>query len=130
MIKNVHFDIDIYNYIASEHYYGISLAELKTDITSNEQIVIYIGRADCTDCFNFEKKLEQTLKECQVELPTYYTSKDRDGENSREMYQLLERFGITSVPAIIVTQNSKLEKRWLDPEKYLDEIQTYIKKMY
>ena len=102
----------------------------KTDITSNEQIVIYIGRADCTDCFNFEKKLEQTLKECQVELPTYYTSKDRDGENSREMYQLLERFGITSVPAIIVTQNSKLEKRWLDPEKYLDEIQTYIKKMY
>lgn len=118
------------DYIASEHYYGISLAELKTDIKSNEQIVIYIGRADCTDCFNFEKKLEQTLKECQVELPTYYTSKDRDGENSREMYQLLERFGITSVPAIIVTQNSKLEKRWLDPEKYLDEIQTYIKKMY
>ena len=46
------------------------------------------------------------------------------------MYQLLERFGITSVPAIIVTQNSKLEKSWLDPEKYLDEIQTYIKKMY
>lgn len=65
-----------------------------------------------------------------MELPTYYTSKDRDGENSREMYQLLERFGITSVPAIIVTQNFKLEKRWLDPEKYLDEIQTYIKKMY
>lgn len=43
------------DYIASEYYYGISLAELKTDIKSNEQIVIYIGRADCTDCFNFEK---------------------------------------------------------------------------
>ena len=40
------------DYIASEYYYGISLAELKTDIKSNEQIMIYIGRADC---FNFEK---------------------------------------------------------------------------
>ena len=40
------------DYIASEYNYGISLAELKTDIKSNEQIMIYIGRADC---FNFEK---------------------------------------------------------------------------
>ena len=55
IVNNKYINTEKRDYIASEYYYGISLAELKTDIKSNEQIVIYIGRADCTDCFNFEK---------------------------------------------------------------------------
>ena len=70
------------DYIASEYYYGISLAELKTDIKSNEQIVIYIGRADCTDCFNFEKKFTKSgikkqfllLRFCESQAIIYFSS--------------------------------------------------------
>ena len=42
----------------------------------------------------------------------------------------LDKYKITSVPAIIVTQKSKQMKSWMDADKHLEEIQSYIKNMY
>ena len=129
IVNNKHINTEKQDYISSEYYSGISLAELKTDINADEKLIIYIGEKS-PQCSVFEKNLEKTLRECRVELATYYISSDQDGKNSEEMKQLLDEYKITSVPAIIVTQKSKQMKSWMDADKHLEEIQSYIKNMY
>lgn len=129
LVNNKRINTENQDYISSEYFSGISLAELKTDLNADEKMVIYIGE-NSKKCSVFEKQLEGALQECRVELPTYYTSQDKEGKNNKEMQQLLEEYGVTSVPAVIVTQNSKLEKIWSDADKHLDEIRSCIKKVY
>lgn len=129
IVNNKHINTEKQGYISLEYYSGISFAELKTDINADEKLIIYIGEKS-PQCSAFEKDLENTLRECAVGLPIYYISRDQDGKNSEEMKQLLDKYKITSVPAIIVPQKSKQIKSWLDADKHLEEIQSYIKNMY
>ena len=50
--------------------------------------------------------------------------------NKQIVDRYLDKYKITSVPAIIVTQKSKQMKSWMDADKHLEEIQSYIKNMY
>lgn len=55
--------IDNLDYISSEYFRGISLDELQKDISSDNEILIYIGREDCRECKTFESKFENILKQ-------------------------------------------------------------------
>lgn len=114
------------DYISSEFYRGIYLDELNEDINAEMETMIYIGRDDCKDCIEFEKKFAKLLKKYYVEMPTYYTTKDRNGKRSKEMYDLLEKYRIESVPCVIMVKKSKLLKIWADPITQLDEIEKYL----
>lgn len=114
------------DYISSEYFRGITLDELRKDIDSDDEIMIYIGREDCKECQKFEKKFEKILKQVYTEMPTYYTSKDREGDRREEMYNLLEKYRINSVPCVIVVKESKIVKIWKNPENELCEIKKYL----
>lgn len=60
------------------------------------------------------------MKEHYIEMPTYYTTKDRDGARSKEMYDLLDKYGIESVPCIIMIKDSIILKMWTNPIEQLD----------
>lgn len=114
------------DYIASEYLRGISLDELKKNINADTEILIYIGREDCKECREFEEKFEKLLKEYYIEMPTYYTTKDRDGARSKEMYDLLDKYEIESVPCIITVKDSMILKIWTNPIEQLDDIENYL----
>jgi thiol-disulfide isomerase/thioredoxin len=114
------------DYIASEYLRGISLDELKKNINADTEVLIYIGREDCKDCREFEEKFEKLLEKYYVEMPTYYTTKDRDGDRSKEMYDLLDKYAIESVPCVIMVKDSMLLKLWDNPIEQLDDIENYL----
>lgn len=114
------------DYIASEYLRGISLDELKKNINADTEILIYIGREDCKECREFEEKFEKLLKEYYIEMPTYYTTKDRDGARSKEMYDLLDKYEIESEPCIIMVKDSMILKLWENPIEQLDDIENYL----
>lgn len=114
------------DYIASEYLKGISLDELKKNINADTEVLIYIGREDCKECREFEEKFEKLLKEYYIEMPTYYTTKDRDGARSKEMYDLLDKYEIESVPCIIMVKDSMILKIWANPIEQLDDIENYL----
>ena len=114
------------DYIASEYLRGISLDELKKNINADTEILIYIGREDCKECREFEEKFEKLLKEYYIEMPTYYTTKDRDGARSKEMYDLLDKYEIESVPCIIMVKDSMILKLLENPIEQLDDIENYL----
>lgn len=114
------------DYIASEYLRGISLDELKKNISADTEVLIYIGREDCKECREFEEKFEKLLKEYYIEMPTYYTTKDRDGARSKEMYDLLDKYEIESVPCIIMVKDSMILKIWANPIEQLDDIENYL----
>jgi thiol-disulfide isomerase/thioredoxin len=114
------------DYIASEYFRGISLDELKKNINADTEVLIYIGREDCKDCREFEEKFEKLLEKYYVEMPTYYTTKDRDGDRSKEMYDLLDKYAIESVPCVIMVKDSMLLKLWDNPIEQLDDIENYL----
>ncbi len=114
------------DYIASEYLRGISLDELKKNINADTEVLIYIGREDCKECREFEEKFEKLLKEYYIEMPTYYTTKDRDGARSKEMYDLLDKYEIESVPCIIMVKDSMILKIWANPIEQLDDIENYL----
>ena len=119
-------EADETDYIASEYLRGISLDELEKNINADRDILIYIGREDCKECKEFEEKFEKLLKEYYVEMPTYYTTKDRDGVRSKEMYELLEKYEIESVPCIIMVKDSVILKMWTNPIEQLTDIENYL----
>ena len=114
------------DYIASEYLRGISLDELKKNMNAEMEVLIYIGREDCKECIEFEEKFEKLLKEHYIEMPTYYTTKDRDGARSKEMYDLLDKYGIESVPCIIMVKDSIILKMWTNPIEQLDDIENFL----
>lgn len=114
------------DYIASEYLRGISLDELKKNINADTEILIYIGRENCKECREFEEKFEKLLKEYYIEMPAYYTTKDRDGARSKEMYDLLDKYEIESVPCIIMVKDSMILKLWENPIEQLDDIENYL----
>lgn len=114
------------DYIASEYLRGISLDEFKKNMNAEMEVLIYIGREDCKECIEFEEKFEKLLKEHYIEMPTYYTTKDRDGARSKEMYDLLDKYGIESVPCIIMVKDSIILKMWTNPIEQLDDIENFL----
>lgn len=114
------------DYMSSEYFRGISLDELQQDLQADTPILIYIGREDCDICNDFEEKLERILKDYSTEMPTYYTSEDREGERREEMYQVLDTYNVESVPTVIWVQDSKVLKIWNNPIDKIDEIKRYL----
>jgi len=114
------------DYILSEYFRGISLDELQKDISSDSEILIYIGREDCKQCKEFEDKFEDILREYYTEIPAYYTTQDREGSRRDEMYKLLDNYNISSIPAVVLVQNSRALKIWNYPADKLDEIKNYL----
>lgn len=114
------------DYMASEYFRSISLDEFKEDMNSETEVLLYIGREDCKECIEFEEKFEKLLKEHYVEMPTYYTTKDRDSARSKEMYDLLDKYGIESVPCIIMVKDSTILKMWTNPIEQLEDIENYL----
>ncbi len=115
-----------YDYISSEYLRGIQLDELKLELQSEEPSLLYIGREDCGECVEFEKSFEPLLEKYYTEIPVYYTSIDRDGPRSQEMYEVLDEYQIDSVPIVILMKENKLIEKWENPIEELDEIEKYL----
>ena len=100
----------------------------KTD-DADEDYPVYIGRADCDECSSFEEAISPILSSDGVTLflPTYYTSEDRDGSRSDEMYALLDEIDVNSVPTVLVVLNGEIIARWDDPLGDIDQIERYLR---
>ncbi|MCD8026021.1 MAG: hypothetical protein LUF33_03580 [Clostridiales bacterium] len=138
MILNIFFGVNYFkavspysltgddDYISSEYFRGISLDELEKDLNAETPVLIYIGRNDCDECLKFEEAIEPELEEYCVELPTYYTNKDRNGDKSNEMYELFDSYAIEGVPIVILAQESQILKMWNNPTDEIEEIVEYL----
>ncbi|MBD5135599.1 MAG: hypothetical protein HDT39_06500 [Lachnospiraceae bacterium] len=119
-------EIENQDYMPSEYFRGISLDELQRDLSSDSEILIYIGRDDCKQCKEFETELERILEEYHTEIPAYYTTQDREGSRSEEMYDILDMYNIGSVPIVILVQDSDILKIWDNPIEQLEEIKSCL----
>lgn len=119
-------EIENQDYMASNYFRGISLDEFQKDLSSNNEILIYIGRDDCKQCKEFENNMEKILEQYYVEIPAYYTTQDREGSRSEEMYNILDMYKIESVPAVVLVRDSNIVKIWDNPIEQLEEIKSYL----
>lgn len=103
-------------------YESLSLEELKESLKSKKKTFVYIRREDCPTCLRFEEQLSPVLSKHQIIFVTYNTALDRQGSKSEEMYKLLDQYGVTRVPALLIIESGKRQKLWLEPEKNLEEI--------
>lgn len=140
IVTNIYFGIDYYmivrpyslnetenqDYMASEYFRGISLDELQRDLSSTNEILIYIGRDDCKQCKEFETRLESILEQYNTEIPAYYTTQDREGSRSGEMYSILDKYNIGSVPIVLLVRDSDILKIWDNPIEQLEEIKSCL----
>lgn len=121
------------DYISDKWFQELSLSDLEQcfdkETSDSEDYPIYIGRSDCAQCKSFENKLGKILSEDDVssEMPSYYTSQDRDGPRGSEMYDLLGKMGVTSVPCLLVVKNGKILYRWDSPEEHISQIRRYLR---
>ncbi len=103
-------------------YESLSLEELKESLKSKKKTFVYIRREDCPTCLGFEEQLSPVLRKHRITFVTYNTSLDRQGSKSEEMYNLLDQYGVSRVPALLIIESGKRQKLWLEPEKNLEEI--------
>lgn len=114
------------DYISSEYFRGISLDELKKDINSDDEVMIYIGKETGGECKKFERKFEKILKRFSTEMPAYYMSKENKGESKEKIQEYLQNYNIEDAPCVIVAKKSQVLKMWKNPESKLDEIEKYL----
>jgi len=111
------------DYISSEYIRGIELEELKLSLQAEDSTLIYVGREDCKECADFEEVFEPLLEQYSTEIQAYYTNLDRDGNRSKEMYELLDAYQIDSVPTVVAIENAELIKKWDNPIDNMWEIE-------
>lgn len=101
------------DYIENQWLQGILLDQIDdytSSSISNDSSMVYIGRDDCLDCQEFEKEL---IKQCEIysyQMPVYYTNLDRD-DNYDKMNEILNKYEVTKVPALLVTKQGKVIKK-------------------
>ncbi|WP_090172139.1 thioredoxin family protein [Eubacterium oxidoreducens] len=114
------------DYIESEWFDGVSLREVEDVLTNADDVVVYIGREDCQDCFEFENEITTVLERDSVELTTYYTNLDQEKSNNDEYQSFLEAYGINSVPFVIWAKNGEVQATWDDPMNNIESIEEAI----
>lgn len=116
------------DYISSKYIRGITLAEVKKSIQSDEENVIYIGRDDCQSCAQFEEEYEEILRKYSVEGNGYYTNIDRNSTNTKAMNQFLKEYKITKVPTLIAVRKGKVIRNFKTDDTH--EIESYYKENF
>jgi hypothetical protein len=95
---------------------------------SGKEVILYIARNDCKECFIFDNEITPQLERLHYGLTVYYTNSDREGPRSKEMYELLDKYGIATVPSVLVIKNAKVVQMWDDPSNALNEIVIHLSK--
>ena len=125
-------------YIEDEAFSEMTLDDLKSCFVADsgfgkadesESYLVYIGREGCKECDSFEKAISPILSSDGVDesLLAYYTSEDRDGPRSGEMYSLLDDVDVDSVPTVMVVLDGKVLFRWDNPVADIDQIESYLR---
>lgn len=96
----------------------ITLEEFDDCIHGKEQkntFYIYVGRDDCPDCEAFSPKLQTIIKEEEISVLYYSTTKDRE-ERPDEMYALLDEAKVTEVPVMLEVVNGRVSASYTGDE--------------
>ena len=112
-----HFENSIINRDVRFEIEKITLSEL--DNISDGNHIIYVGRPSCNYCnltydYLYKRTLEQPLK-----ISYYNTELDREN-NNKLMTDILDKYNIKSVPAVLFIVNGQLEKTILYEEIHND----------
>lgn len=113
------------SYAITDNIEGISLDYFERILESDDGYIVYVGRKDCEDCIEFERKVDTILASEGVTIYGYYTSRDRDGKRSEEMYKVLESVKINSVPTLLYDSGNE-DIRHVDVTD-MEEVKTVIK---
>ncbi len=74
-----------------------------------EEIIIYIGRPDCSDCITFEPMFEKVVKENNYENKIKYLNvKDFRQKNTDEWNAFKEKYDFSQTPALLKFQSGKV----------------------
>lgn len=91
---------------------------------SKKDGIVYIGRPTCNKCQAFQPLLEDALAENKQSI-LYYNTDNGKKANQENFEEIIEKTGITSVPAVLVIQNGEVTKR-LDNFKDETKIQGFL----
>lgn len=83
--------------------------------TEEDNVFIYVGRDDCPDCEAFSPKLQTIIKEEEISVLYYSTTKDRE-ERPDEMYALLDEAKVTEVPVMLEVVNGRISASYTGDE--------------
>lgn len=117
------------SYEISNNIDGISLDYLEKIVEGNDEFLVYIGREDCEECSVFEEELDKILAEKELSINGYYTSRDRDGKRSDEMYEVLKSIEVNSVPALLYVSGGSGGVKHVDVTN-MNEVKAIIKEYY
>ncbi len=96
----------------------ISLTELDSIKTNKKSGIVYVSREDCPEYMDVYPKLEELLEELKleefsaeehVELLYYDTINDRETV-PEQVAEVLDKFGIDSVPTVVVVKGGEVQK--------------------
>jgi hypothetical protein len=111
----------------------ISLTELDSIKTNKKSGIVYVSREDCPEYMDVYPKLEELLEELKleefsaeehVELLYYDTINDRETV-PEQVAEVLDKFGIDSVPTVVVVKGGEVQKAF-DGDSIVQALKDYL----
>lgn len=95
-----------YNYLNS-----ITIRNFKNAIEEKRDMIVYVGRPDCSDCNYFEPTFREVINQYNLFEDIYYLNvKNYRESNTEETWQNFKRkYGFTQTPAILIYQDGNLK---------------------
>ncbi|MGT2930457.1 thioredoxin family protein [Streptococcus dentasini] len=91
---------------AVSHFEQITAAEARNRIDAKEKFILFVGRPTCPFCQRFAPKLSQVVQETGVDI-AYLHSEDMSQID--DIQALRNRYGIATVPGLLVSQNGSVK---------------------
>jgi len=102
----------------------IPLTELDSIKTDKKSGIVYVSRKNCPECMDVYPKLEEFSAEEHVELLYYDTINDRETV-PEQVAEVLDKFGIDSVPTVVVVEGGEVQKAF-DGDSIVQELKDYL----
>lgn len=100
-----------------------SLEDLNLSIDEKRNEIIYFTRENCPSCSICSSKLKEFTEDKDIRISVYDSAVDRETREDL-MSETLSRFGIETVPAILVLKNGQISERF-DGENLFEEFKAY-----
>lgn len=94
--------------------------------SKKEAQIIYFGFQECPYCRAFSPKINQLAKEAQVTI-YYYNVQDR--QEDKNYIDIIETYGIDSVPHAFMVKDGKPDKIFLDSQSTMADMEAFINKV-
>lgn len=90
-----------------EYLNSITLENFNKKVDRKEDIFVYIGNSECSDCSNFSKILKKEVEEFPLKESLYLLNITKFHNQTSKWLEFKEQFHFNQTPAFLIIQDGK-----------------------